>query len=42
MVGGFGAVAQLLTGAVTAVFANPPPDLSRALLMGAGWVSTSP
>ena len=28
----------MLTGAVAEAFANPPPELSRALLMGAGWV----
>lgn len=35
---GMGAGTQVLTGMVAAVFADPPTELSRALLMGAGWV----
>ncbi|NTU81146.1 MAG: DUF2306 domain-containing protein [Chloroflexales bacterium] len=35
---GMGAGTQVLTGMVAAAFADPPTELSRALLMGAGWV----
>ncbi len=35
---GMGAGTQVLTGMVAAVFADPPTDFSRALVMGAGWV----
>ena len=34
---GMGAGTQVLTGMVAAAFADPPTQLSRALLMGAGW-----
>jgi hypothetical protein len=35
---GMGAGTQALTGMVAAAFVDPPTELSRALLMGAGWV----
>jgi uncharacterized membrane protein len=35
---GLGAGTQVLTGAAAALIASPPNELSRALLMGAGWV----
>ena len=35
---GMGAGTQVLTGMVEAAFADPPTQLSHALLMGAGWV----
>jgi uncharacterized membrane protein len=35
---GMGAGTQVLTGMVAAAFADPPTQLSRALLMGAAWV----
>lgn len=35
---GMGAGTQVLTGMVAAAFADPPTELSRALLMGAAWV----
>src|ERR687885_1211320 len=35
---GMGAGTQVLTGMVAAAFAEPPTELSRALLMGAAWV----
>ncbi|MBK9713330.1 MAG: DUF2306 domain-containing protein [Kouleothrix sp.] len=35
---GMGAGTQVLTAMVAAAFADPPTQLSRALLMGAGWV----
>lgn len=35
---GMGAGTQVLTGMLAAAFADPPTELSRALLMGAGWV----
>jgi uncharacterized membrane protein len=35
---GMGAGTQVLTGVIAAAFADPPTELSRALLMGAGWV----
>ena len=34
---GMGAGTQVLTGMVASAFADPPTQLSRALLMGAGW-----
>jgi hypothetical protein len=34
---GMGAGTQVLTGMVAAAFADPPTQLSRALLMGAAW-----
>lgn len=35
---GLGAGTQVLTGAIAALIADPPNELSRAILMGAGWV----
>jgi hypothetical protein len=35
---GMGAGTQVLTGMVAAAFVDPPTELSRALLMGAGWL----
>ena len=35
---GLGASTQVLTGFAAALIADPPNELSRALLMGAGWV----
>jgi hypothetical protein len=35
---GMGAGTQVLTGMVASVVVDPPTELSRALLMGAGWV----
>jgi hypothetical protein len=35
---GMGAGTQVLTGMVAAAFADPPTELSRALLMGVAWV----
>ncbi|HMO56440.1 MAG TPA: DUF2306 domain-containing protein, partial [Roseiflexaceae bacterium] len=35
---GMGAGTQVLTGMVASIVADPPTELSRALLMGAGWV----
>ncbi|HMQ33605.1 MAG TPA: DUF2306 domain-containing protein [Chloroflexaceae bacterium] len=35
---GMGAGTQVLTGMVAAAFVDPPTELSRALLIGAGWV----
>jgi uncharacterized membrane protein len=34
---GMGAGTQVITGMIAAVFADPPTELSRALLMGAAW-----
>jgi peptidoglycan biosynthesis protein MviN/MurJ (putative lipid II flippase) len=35
---GMGAGTQVLTGMITAAFADPPTELSRAIVLGAGWV----
>jgi hypothetical protein len=35
---GLGAATQMLTLMMAEIIAGPPSELSRALLMGAGWV----